>query len=148
MGGTVSFVGVVTEHQAFLGGTDEYAIDAESVESRDGATSWQATLDLRWPRAAGGPVEEAGLILTSGEGDEISGSFVAGTATIHIDEDTGAERLAFSLRFVIVGSDVGGEAQQMSDTGEIDGELDGDDVRFVLRFGSSKRGGRRSAPAG
>lgn len=135
MVGTVSFVGVVTEHQAFLGGTDEFTIDAESVESGEDEQSWQAALDLRWPRAAGGLVEEAGLLLTSAAGDEISGSFVVGTATIQIDEDTGAERLTFSLRFSFVRPDAGSEAARVPDTGEIDGEIDGDDVRFALRWG-------------
>lgn len=135
MNGTVSFVGAVSEHQALLGGTDEFTIDAESELPDHDGRSWQAALDLRWPRAAGGPVEEAGLVLTSREGDELVGSFAGGAAALQGDEETGAERLTFSLRFTLARSGADETGPTGPPGGEVSGTIEGDEVRFTLQYG-------------
>jgi hypothetical protein len=126
----LEFVGEIVDQQAFLDGTREYAIEAETAS--DGGAPWRLTLSFRWPKEMDAALEEGDLSLADPEGSAVYGTLRDGSAEAVFDEDTADELVRIDLCFE-VRSGEGAYAEQRSSV-RAEGTLVGGEVRLAVSW--------------
>ena len=129
---TLEFAGAVVDEQAYLDGTREYAIEAESEGSADAAAPWRLTLTFRWPKEEDAALEEGDLTLIDPTGSDLYAALRAGTAASVFDEETGAEAVQLDLRFEVNSGE--GSLAAGSGVVHLAGTLRVDEARLTARL--------------
>ena len=126
---SLTFEGSVVDSAAYLDGTREFVIEAESSDGT--AEPWRLTVSFRWPKEHDTPLNEGDLTLSAPDGGEIVAGLQSGTAGEELDEDTGGE----SIQLALVYCAMSGEGSLADVTiVSVTGVLTGEDTQLRLDF--------------
>lgn len=124
---SLTFEGSVVDSAAYLDGTREFVIEAES--SNGAGEPWRLTVSFRWPKEHDTPLKEGDLTLSAPDGGELVATLKTGTAVEELDEDTGGE----SIQLALVFRAVSGEGSLADVTiASVTGALIGEDAQLRL----------------
>jgi len=94
---SLDLAGEIVDQQAFLDGTREYTLEAETAPAGDEEGPWRLTLSFRWLKEIDESIEEGDLSLLDPRGSALYGTLVEGSAETVFDEDTADEAVLIDL---------------------------------------------------
>ena len=124
---SLTFEGSIVDSAAYLDGTREFVIEAESPDET--GEPWHLTVSFRWPKEHDTPLNEGGLTLSAPDGGELVAVLQSGTAVEELEEDTGGE----SIQLALVFRAMSGEGSLADATiASVTGALTGEDAQLRL----------------
>ena len=121
------FEGSIVDSAAYLDGTREFVIEAESADGT--GEPWRLTVSFRWPKEHDTPLSEGDLTLSAPDGGELVAVLQSGSAEEELDEDTGGESIQLALVFRAMSGE--GSLADVADA-SVTGALTGEDAQLLL----------------